>query len=260
MRIFILGDLEGAAGVVDFHQQTYSDAKYYEQAKRLSTLEVNALVDGVLEGGAQEVWFLDGHGPGGIDYELMHPEVQMIIGRPISAPWGLDESFDAFFLYGHHSMSNTERGVLCHSWSSRTIANCWLNGELIGEIGFNAALAGSFGIPTVFISGDDTAIAETQGYVPNIVSVMTKKGLSQTSALSLAPVKAREHLQVGGKTAMEKIGEIAPFTIDPPYEFITELLEEKAVDAKAKRGNVERLDSHRYKIVGDTLVEIAHRR
>ena len=134
MRIFILGDLEGAAGVVDFHQQTYSDAKYYEQAKRLSTLEVNALVDGVLEGGAQEVWFLDGHGPGGIDYELMHPEVQMIIGRPISAPWGLDESFDAFLLYGHHSMGNTERGVLCHSWSSRTIANCWLNGELMGRL------------------------------------------------------------------------------------------------------------------------------
>ena len=53
MRVFILGDLEGTAGVVDFHQQTYSDAKYYDQAKRLATLEVNALVDGVLEGGAQ---------------------------------------------------------------------------------------------------------------------------------------------------------------------------------------------------------------
>ena len=260
MRVFILGDLEGTAGVVDFHQQTYSDAKYYEQAKRLATLEVNALVDGVLEGGAREVWFLDGHGPGGIDYELMHPEAQMIIGRPISAPWGLDESFDAFMLYGHHSMGNTERGVLCHSWSSRTIANCWLNGELIGEIGFNAAVAGSFGIPTVFISGDDTAIAETQGYVPNIVSVMTKKGLSQTSALSLSPAKARTLLQEGGREAMEKIGEIEPFSIDPPYEFVTELLDEKAVDAKAKRSEVERLDSHRYKIVGNTLVEIAHRR
>ena len=131
---------------------------------------------------------------------------------------------------------------------------------MIGEIGFNAALAGSFGIPTVFISGDDTAIAETQGYVPNIVSVMTKKGLSQTRALSLAPVKAREHLQTGGREAMEKIGEIAPFSIDPPYEFITELREEKAVDAKAEREDVERLDSHRYKIVGETLIEIAHRR
>ena len=260
MKIFILGDLEGTAGVVDFHQQTYSDAKYYEQAKRLATLEVNALVEGTLEGGATEIWFLDGHGPGGIDYELIHPEVQMIIGRPISAPWGLDESFDAFLLYGHHAMENTERGVLCHSWSSRTIANCWLNGELIGEIGFNAAIAGSCGIPTVFISGDDTAIAEAQGYVPNIMSVMTKRGISRTSALSLAPAKARALLRTGGNTAMEKIRDIAPFTIEAPYEFITEMRDEKAVEAKAKRADVERLDSHRYKIVGDSLIEIAQRR
>ncbi len=260
MKIFVLGDLEGAAGVVDFHQQTYSDSKYYEQAKRLATLEVNALVEGVLEGGAKKIWFLDGHGPGGIDYELMHPEVQMIIGRPISAPWGLDESFDTLFLYGHHAMENTKHGVLCHSWSSRAIANCWLNGELIGEIGFNAALAGSFGIPTVFISGDDTAIAEAQQYAPNIVSVMTKKGLSRTSALSLAPAKARELLRAGGKTAMAKIGEIQPFTIAPPYEFITEMHDEKTVDAKAKRAKVERLDSHKYKVVGGTLIDIAQRR
>jgi D-aminopeptidase len=89
---------------------------------------------------------------------------------------------------------------------------------------------------------------------------MTKKGISRTSALSLAPLKARELLRIGGKMAMGKIGEIEPFTIDPPYEFITEMREEQAVDAKAKRADVERLDSHRYKIVGDTLIEIAHRR
>jgi len=260
MKIFILGDLEGTAGVVDFRQQTYSDAKYYEQAKRLATLEVNALVEGVLEGGATEIWFLDGHGPGGIDYELMHPEAQMIIGRPIFAPWGLDESFDAFFLYGHHSMANTERGVLCHSWSSRSIANCWLNGKLIGEIGFNAALAGSFGIPTVFISGDDTAVTEAKQYTPNIISVTTKKGISQTSALSLAPAKARDLIRAGGETAMEKIHEIKPFTVPPPYEFITERLSKEGVDAKVKQPLVERLNSHTYKVVGETLIEIAQRR
>ena len=38
MKVFILGDLEGTAGVVDFKSQTYSDAKYYEQTKRLAIL------------------------------------------------------------------------------------------------------------------------------------------------------------------------------------------------------------------------------
>ena len=185
----------------------------------------------------------------------------MIIGRPISAPWGLDESFDAFFLYGHHSMGNTERGVLCHSWSSRAIANCWLNGELIGEIGFNAAVAGSFGIPTVFISGDDTAIAETQQYVPNIVSVMTKKGLSQTSALSLSPAKARELLQVGGKgQRWRKLGKLSRLLLIRLTNLSQSCWRKKRLMRRAKRADVERLDSHRHKIVGDTLIEIAHRR
>ena len=59
---------------------------------------------------------------------------------------------------------------------------------------------------------------------------------------------------------MGKIHEIEPFTIAPPYEFITELLDEKGVDAKAKQAHVERLGSHKYKVVGEALVEIAQRR
>tara|TARA_B100001245_G_scaffold235356_1_gene222937 strand:- start:1045 stop:1821 length:777 start_codon:yes stop_codon:yes gene_type:complete len=258
--VFIIGDLEGTAGVVDFQLQTYNDAKYYEQAKRLATLEVSALIDGILEGGASEVWFLDGHGPGGIDYELMHCESKMVIGRPLVAPWGLDESFDALFLYGHHSMANTERGVLCHSWSSRAIANCWLNGNLIGEIGFNAALAGSFGIPTVFISGDDTAVTEMRGYVPNVFAVETKIGLSQTSAISLTPLKSRQLHQEVGREAVEKVSEIQLFTIVPPYEFVTELLDANSVSLKAKQSDVEQVDTHKFKICSDTLVGIARRR
>ena len=45
MTIFVLCDLEGAAGVVDFQTQSYAGGKYNEQAKRLATHEINALVD-----------------------------------------------------------------------------------------------------------------------------------------------------------------------------------------------------------------------
>ena len=43
LKVFIIGDLEGTAGVVDFQLQTYNDAKYYEQAKRLATLEARTI-------------------------------------------------------------------------------------------------------------------------------------------------------------------------------------------------------------------------
>ena len=58
MRISILRDLEGVAGMVDFHKQTYGSAKYYPQSKRLTTVEVHAWVERALEGGAAEIWLL----------------------------------------------------------------------------------------------------------------------------------------------------------------------------------------------------------
>jgi len=39
MKIYIMTDLEGVAGVVDFKSQAYSDGKYFEKAKELLTEE-----------------------------------------------------------------------------------------------------------------------------------------------------------------------------------------------------------------------------
>ena len=90
----------------------------------------------------------------------IHREARVIFGRPRGSVWEMGLTFVAQFLYGHHAMDNTPNGVLCHSWSSRSIANCWLNDELIGEIGFNMAHAGEVGVPTVFVSGDRAAVDE----------------------------------------------------------------------------------------------------
>ena len=49
MKIFVICDLEGTAGCVDMRRQCGFDAEYYHQARRLATLELNALVKGVLE-------------------------------------------------------------------------------------------------------------------------------------------------------------------------------------------------------------------
>ena len=42
MKVLMGTDIEGVAGVVDFNTQAYDTGKYYEQAQRLLTAEVNA--------------------------------------------------------------------------------------------------------------------------------------------------------------------------------------------------------------------------
>ena len=258
-RILILCDLEGAAGVVDFQLQTYADARYYDQAKKLATLEINALVDGILDTGPAQVVVLDGHGPGGVDYEELHRDASMMIGRPLPLPW-IDASYEAQFLYGHHAMNHVATGVLCHSWSSGLISNCWLDDELIGEIGMNCALASEVGVPTVFVSGDDATVEEGKRYVPEVIGVSVKQGLSRTSAISLSPLKARDLMREGGRLAMEKIGQVTLYCPPPPYTFRTEYISAETADARAKQPGVERVSTHAVEVKAETLLDIMKRR
>ena len=158
MKIYIMTDLEGVAGVVDFESQTYDTGKYYEKAKELLTAEVNAAVEGAMRAGATEILVCDGHGQGGIVPELIHPSAKLLHGRPIGRFWEIDSSkWDACFLLAHHAMNGTPDGNLNHTYSSKTIVKMLLNGTPIGEIGMNIYLAGWFGIPAVLITGDEAA-------------------------------------------------------------------------------------------------------
>ena len=71
MKILMVTDMEGVAGVVSFVDQSYPDGRYYDAGKRLVTGEVNAAVDGLLDAGVEEVLVWDGHGAGGIDFDIV---------------------------------------------------------------------------------------------------------------------------------------------------------------------------------------------
>jgi D-amino peptidase len=73
MHIYVVCDLEGTAGVADHRQQCWFVGAGYLQARRWATLELNALVEGALEGGATEIVAGTGTAtPGGLDIDLVH--------------------------------------------------------------------------------------------------------------------------------------------------------------------------------------------
>ena len=84
MKVIVGTDIEGVAGIVDFNTQAYDTGKYYEQAKRLLTAEVNAAVEGLIEAGVEEVLVVDGHGPGAIAYEDLKSPAKLMHGRPLT--------------------------------------------------------------------------------------------------------------------------------------------------------------------------------
>lgn len=261
MKVFIGTDLEGVSGVVNSEQQCLPTGRYYEEARRALTAEVNAATEGLLEAGATEIIVEDGHGPGGLYLPDLHPEAKAIIGGPVPVGCGIDESYSAQVLIGCHAMAGTYNGVLDHTQSSLTIVNYWLNGQRMGEIGTSAAVAGCFGVPTILVTGDEEATKEARALLGDVEAVAVKWGLSRGAALCLAPAKSRQLIREAAIRALRRLSDFKPLAIPPPYELKIEYLNStRALEATIRSKNVERLDARTIVCRGDNLWDVLYLR
>ncbi len=264
MKVFMVTDMEGVAGVVSFTQQSYPDGKYYEQAKKLETAEVNAAVEGLLDAGVTDILVWDGHGAGGIEFEELHPAAKLLHGRP-SPPWPrLNEVFaqyDVVVIVGQHAMAGVITSNQNHTQSSQTIDYYRLNGQPIGEIAQIALYFGSFGIPLIFLSGEIDACKETEALVPGVTTVAVKQGLGRGAAISLSAQEARRRIREGIRQAIEKqrSSPLEPVVWPGPYVLEKRFFHTDVADAAAAQPGVERVDSQTVRLYSDNIRDIIYR-
>ncbi len=256
MKIAIITDLEGTAGVVDFESQTYPGARYFEQAKLLATEEVNAACAGAFQAGAEKVLVIDGHGPGGLLPEKIHEKALLLHGRPVSRFWFMDEPWDALFLLGHHAMNGTEKGNLNHTYSSKTVVNMWLNEKKIGEIGINIYLAGWFGIPTILVTGDEAACQEAKQYVPEIEQAVVKWGVNRTCAISLSHKAACELIRKAANRAVKNIKKYQPVKMKGKCSLVIEFLSSADAFVWQQRREAEKVNPTTVRFTGENFLEV----
>ncbi len=256
MKAFVITDLEGVAGVQRWNQ-TRESGPQKEQAVRLLTAEVNAAVDGILDtfpDAQVVVW--DGHGSGGLDIERLHPGASFIPRGPISPPYFLDEGFDALYFVGQHAMAGTPDAPLSHTYSSRTVEYYKLNGILMGEFGCRAALAGTLGIPTVFVSGDDKVVAEARALIPGIYGAAVKQGRGIEMAIHLSPQQARDLVRQTAAEATRHWTDVPPLVLEPPYELEIRVLRNVDVTSFQRRANAEQLDDRTFRLRSSSLCDL----
>ena len=264
MRVLMMTDLEGVAGVVTFEQDSYPDGKYYEAAKRLLTAEVNAAVDGLLEAGAEEVLVLDMHGPGGIAFEDLHPAARLMHGRPL-APQAVRDAvyrtYDVSVIVGQHALAGVADGNLAHTQSSRSIDIYTLNGKPIGEIAQWALYCGALGLPVIFLSGDRAACREIEDLIPGITTAAVKQGLSRTSAITLSKEASRELIRSRSREALQRhsLAPIAPLVWESPYVLEKRYFHTDTADAAASQPGFERVDSQTVRLRSDSILDLIYR-
>jgi len=216
VKVYIMTDMEGVAGVRNFDDFGGPEGRYYEVGRRLCTGEVSAAVQGCLDAGADEVLVVDGHGAGAIDPELLHPAAQVLMGRPLDYPFGCDESFDCALIIGQHAKAGTLDGHLWHT-GSIDVADLTINDISLGELGKNMLFCAYYDVPVVTVTGDEACCREARELVPNIETAAVKRGTNRGAAIHLHPTKAQELIREASQRGVERRDEIGKFWIDPPY-------------------------------------------
>jgi D-amino peptidase len=255
-RVFISVDMEGISGIVH-GSETGRDKGEYEKGRRLMVADVNAAIEGVLSVADAEVVVSDGHGSmRNIVPEELHEAAVLVRGspKPLTQMSGIDDSFDAALFVGYHSRKGTKHGILSHTISGRTIESITINGMEVGETGINGGIAGYYGVPLIFVSGDKAVAEEARELNPGIKTVAVKEAVSRTAAKVLNPKKARELITKGVKEALEA-GPTDTIVFKSPVEAKVRYVNALMADAVAFMPSAERLDGKTIRFVQDDYIK-----
>ncbi len=268
MKIYIMTDMEGVAGVLEHDNwcqpaQRGYPGRYYDLGREFLTQEVNAAIEGFCQGGAETIVVSDGHGAGGINPATLDRRAQLMRGWPEGYPLGIDTTYDAVAWVGQHAKAGTPRAHLAHTqWFN--YLDQTINGLSIGEFGEFALCASELGVPAIFGSGDEAFCQEAMALVPGIITVAVKRGTTpddghtldtqaymahNLSAVHLHPEVARRAIRERALAAIQKFaaarGRYGIVKLEPPYECATML----RPDAEHPTARIDRA-THPTSIIG----------
>jgi D-amino peptidase len=142
----------------------------------------------------------------------------------------IDSTFDAVFLVGYHASEGTPGALLAHTMYAGKVLEMKLNGLAIPEAVFSAATAGEFGVPVVFLSGDQSIAAQARALLGPIETAVVKTADGFFSGTMLHPEECQRLIREGARRALERRKELKPYRVTRPVKL--EITFKKTVDAE----------------------------
>ncbi|MEH7306635.1 M55 family metallopeptidase [Neobacillus drentensis] len=221
MKIFISADMEGISGVAT-NQQLKTNSEY-QRFRKLMTADVNAAIEGAFNGGATEVVVADGHGNmSNILIEDLDSRARLVSGnnRVMCQLEGLDDTFDGIMFVGHHGREGgSDVTLISHTLAGICVNEMKINGKIVGETEMNSLVAGAFGVPALFISGDDAYVKEVKETLPEVEGAVVKRAVDRFAAELIHPEVARAEIREKAEAAVKKAKSIKPIAFEGPITF-----------------------------------------
>jgi D-amino peptidase len=261
MKTYVMTDLEGVSGVNGVSDNIGNRIVNLPIAQAMLLGEVNALAQGLLQGGAKDIIVVDGHGgSNSIDLGQLHPSISLVNIQGILAPLNygvLDSSCAAAIQIGTHAMAGVADGYLNHSYNSHAIVSMTLNGQPIGEIGMGILKAAYYGVPSVLIAGDEAACREARDFVGDLplTTVVTKKAVARYSAINRHPSAVQAELRAAAEKALQELPRYKVMTLPDSFVLDLRYMDCNMADGRVKIG-AERLDSHSVRHRSDDFLDL----
>jgi len=258
VRVLISVDMEGIAGVVSTDQLLPGTFEY-DRFRRFMTDEALAAIQGAKQAGATDIVVTDAHGnEQNLLVEQFPADVRIVRGEPrhLGMMGGLDANFDAVMFVGYHASTHNVKGVRAHTFSSARFTRVALNGVPVTEGAWNAAIAGQFGVPVVFIAGDDAAVAEVRAAIGNVDAVETKWTLGFHSAETRTPEASQKLIREKAEAAVRGLPARKPYKVQTPVTVDISFKSIRPVEAAAYLDRIfTRTDSHTLRFTAKDMAE-----
>ena len=256
MKVMILTDLEGPAGINGRSDGIGNTTLNKPTAEQALVNEVNAVCDGLIAAGATEIVVYDGHGgSNSIDIFKLHPKASLLQSGDYTPCAFIDGTYDALIQLGAHGMQQSG-GYMCHTYNSHAVGFMKFNGEYIGEIGMSSLVAAYFKVPTILVSGDDVACHEARALLGDGLDVVaTKSSINRYSVVNYPVQEVYKNLRAAAEKALRNLDKATCLEMPEKCELMVRVMCPNHANG-AERLGVERLDEVTLRYVSDDLIDL----
>jgi len=260
-KVYIKADMEGVSGVVS-PQQVRPGAPEYDYARRMLMHDLSAVLDGVFAAGCVEAVIYDAHMNGrNIDVDLVDSRAVVISGRPGLLNgyfYGHEDSVAPLFMVGCHARAGTPQALMPGTLGE-DIVTVKLNDAVLGEIGLEAALAGQYGVPLAFVSGDSATVHEAHELLgDDVQAVEVKKAISPTGGICLPTARTATLLREAAIRAVRQAANVPPLVFQSPATLEVVFKTAESADAMEGMEGIERSGETSIRAEGQGVLAAYH--
>ncbi|MBW2409204.1 MAG: M55 family metallopeptidase [Deltaproteobacteria bacterium] len=222
MHVAVFADLEGSFGIWRM-RQCHTGTAEWQYGRHCLTADVNAVIQGAFDGGAQKVTVKDTHDSGfnciikNLDKRAAYMGGHYI--RPTL--FGRVTDYDLILYVAIHAASGTPDAFFPHTHLG-IFSELKLNGKAACEMEIYGGYLGEFGVPIGFVSGEDIAVRQALTALPWAKSVMVDKRKEMYVSGKSAErylAEGRENLIKTAAQAVESAAEMKPLIFEGPLHF-----------------------------------------